>query len=56
MQALDSMAYLIRFVRNGRIHEVHIRQSQHDTAIMVFEALFDKGFNPELWQGASKLR
>jgi hypothetical protein len=46
--------YTIRWEHNGRVH--YLSCEPHDTAIMTFEALFDKGYRPELWQGATKLR
>jgi len=49
-----AVKYMIRLVHRGRIHEMWF--NEHDTAIIAFEALFDTGYRPELWQGLTKLR
>jgi len=48
------MTYLIRILHNGRVYEAFT--NDHAAAILVFEALADKGLTPELWHGSSRLR
>ncbi len=48
------MNYSIRTLHNGRVYEAFTRE--YDAAVLVFEALFDQGLRPELWQGSTKLR
>jgi hypothetical protein len=46
--------YSIQWLHYGRMH--YCRVETWNAAIMIFEALFDKGYRPELWDGSTKLR
>lgn len=48
------MICMIRWMMSGRVHEAFFRQM--DTAELAFGAFHTAGFEPELWQGSTRVK